>query len=238
MPQGVEHQAVLKGVQRAVGQGSQASGQPIPVVIPIPVGPKPVERCLKLLYAGSSGPCSPFQPEDAVLLMGLGGSLSPTLDLGAVTLIERCFTDKNRGGLTGDRPLLQWIHQALIPPVFLVQGVTSPHVVSTAEEKARLRQEFNAAIVDMEGYSVLDFCQAKGLRGAVLRVVGDRSDEDIPDVSPAIGPEGRIRSLALAGSFLRQPIAAARLVQGSLRGLGVLHLTAQHMTQAWIARHS
>jgi hypothetical protein len=84
----------------------------------------------------------------------------------------------------------------------------------------------------MEGYSVLEFCQSHQLRGAILRVVGDRSDHDIPDISDAIGPDGTLRPLALTCRFLQHPIAATHLIRGSLAGLTILRQTASQITTA------
>lgn len=257
VPQGAEHRAVLSGIRQSRATHSPTQAPPGPTVIPIPIGPDPVRRFLESVQTGNPSISAPFQPEDAILLMGLGGSLSPELDIGAVTLLEHCHADyltnafvtqthlpdhpplpdrledQEQPGVTSDRPLLQWVHQLLNVPVTIVRGVTTTRIISSACEKAQLHQSYNAAIVDMEGYRVLEFCRAQGIRGAVLRVVGDRSDQTIPDLNHAISPQGTLRTAPLIWGLVKNPIAATHFVRGSLAGLKMLRATASLITTAY-----
>jgi hypothetical protein len=56
-------------------------------------------------------------------------------------------------------------------------------------------------------------------QAAIVRVVSDDLAGNIPDLSRAFDDRGNLQPLALAAAFARQPIAAARLIRGSLIAL-------------------
>jgi len=74
----------------------------------------------------------------------------------------------------------------------------------------------------MEGIAVLELLQQAGIKVAMLRVVSDDATHDLPDLGATINSQGQIQPISLALTFLRQPLGAARLIQGALRGLKVL----------------
>lgn len=57
---------------------------------------------------------------------------------------------------------------------------------------------------------------------AILRVISDDCHHELPDISAAIAADGSLRVATLMLSFLRRPLAALRLIRGSLRGLKAL----------------
>jgi nucleoside phosphorylase len=221
VPQGAEHQAVLKGLKRV----AQADlGFSPPTVISIPIGVEPTRSTLTALHHDT-----PLPAHASLLLLGLGGSLVPSLKVGAIALIHTClptWDDDSPGlnspGLTSDPALAAWIIQRLSSQVTEVNGVTSTQLISSAREKAGLHRRSHASVVDMEGYSVLEFCQASGVQGAVLRVISDSCQHDVPDINAAITSEGTIRSWPMTVAFLSHPISAIRLIRGALTGLRVL----------------
>ena len=74
----------------------------------------------------------------------------------------------------------------------------------------------------MEGAKVLEALEQKPAAVAILRVISDDCRHNLPDITSAISPEGSLQMFPLTISFLRRPVAAVRLIQGSLRGLQVL----------------
>ncbi len=56
----------------------------------------------------------------------------------------------------------------------------------------------------------------------MLRVVSDDLTGDIPNLDSAIDPNGNLQTWPMAIAFLQQPLAAIRLIKGSLRGLKTL----------------
>ena len=74
----------------------------------------------------------------------------------------------------------------------------------------------------MEGFCCLRELRNRNIAAASLRVVSDDFIHDLPDLNKAIHENGNLKFLPLALAMVRQPIAAMRLIEGSLTGLKVL----------------
>ncbi|MFN6537867.1 MAG: phosphorylase [Nostoc sp. EkiNYC01] len=244
VPQGAEYQAVCRGLRGVTGS--------IPAVLPIPVGMKPLLQYLqqspesrrfiatksRILIVGLCGSLSSgYGVGDLVLYQDC-------VYQGKRQECDRPFTaqlgsalDIVRGGGAGSRgenlplcppppaPLLLPMPPALSSPhspVNLVKGLTSDRVIWSAAEKRGLGETLAVDVVDMEGFTALEFFNAAGVPVAMLRVVSDNCQHDIPDLTGAIDSDGSLRPLALAMAMIRQPVAATRLIRGSLIGLKVL----------------
>ncbi|MCC5607204.1 phosphorylase [Nostoc sp. CHAB 5834] len=212
VPQGAEYKAVCRGLSGVTGS--------IPTVVAIPVGMKPL---LKYLQQGQ------FLAPSRVLIMGICGSLSDRHTVGDIVLYQDCVYQGKR--LECDRTFTAQLHSALLTPhsplptphspANLVKSLTSDRVIWSAAEKRRLG-EMAADVVDMEGFTALEFFNADGVVVAMLRVVSDDCQHNIPDLTPAINSDGSLNPLLLAMVMLRQPLAATRLIRGSLTALKVL----------------
>jgi len=162
--------------------------------------------------------------------MGLGGSLTPDLCVGDVALLESAIAtwQPDRSELKGDRALIDKLQARLGQSGRRVKGVTCDRLVNIAAEKRQLAEKYGASVVEMEGYGVLEYAQEHEIACAIVRVISDDCFHDLPDANGAISPEGTLRSLPLAWRMMRQPLAALRLMRGSLQGLKVLEqVTAQ-----------
>ena len=124
--------------------------------------------------------------------------------------------------------LIQALYQTLIhtlsdlpcpPKIVIAHGVTSDRIITTALEKQWLGRAYDAAVVDMEGAHIVDFFQHRGAQVGIVRVISDGSETDIPELNVAIDEEGSLNFGAMIWQFFQQPVAAAHLVQGSLKGL-------------------
>jgi hypothetical protein len=198
VPQGAEYQAVCRGVRRVAHP---------PQVVPIPAGIEPVTRFLQTWPP----------PQSDILVMGLCGSLTAQFRVGDVVLYRECV----------DRLGMVWLCDASrfeIAP--RVRALTSDRILASATEKLNLGKLHQSDVVDMEGVAVFKGLAQSGLSISMLRVVSDDTDHDLPDLSGAIDSEGQLRSLPLAIGMMREPIAATRLIRGSLKGLKVLQDTA------------
>ncbi|MBX9257560.1 phosphorylase [Desmonostoc muscorum CCALA 125] len=235
VPQGAEYQAVCRGLRGVTGF--------VPTVLPIPVGMKPL-----LQYLQQSPESRQFlAAKSRVLVVGLCGSLSSSYGVGDVVLYQDCIYQGKRQEC--DRPFTTHLHSALgmghrqeaeeknssspVPnphsplptphsPVNLVKALTSDRVIWSAAQKRHLGETLAVDVVDMEGFTALEFFNAAGVAVAMLRVVSDDCQHDIPDLTPAINSDGSLRPLPLAMAMLRQPLAATRLIRGSLKALKVL----------------
>ncbi|MBD2448237.1 phosphorylase [Nostoc sp. FACHB-152] len=224
VPQGAEYQAVCRGLSQVTGLK--------PDVLSIPVGIKPLTQYLKQwqqqpsFFAQIPQPMqiqpenksSLFQPQ--VLVMGLCGSLSQRYTVGDIVLYQNCTY---QGQIQEcDQLFTTQLYSRLRQQVSLVKGLTSDRVIWSAKEKRHLGELFEADVVDMESFAALEFFEQIGIAATVIRVVSDDCQRDIPNLTSAISADGSLQTLPLAWRFIRQPIAATRLIRGSLQGLKVL----------------
>ncbi|MGK7873682.1 MAG: phosphorylase [Xenococcaceae cyanobacterium] len=221
VPQGPEYQAVCRGLNQ--------TNSPKPLVLPIPIGSAPLTRYLEKWQQARD---FPNHPQFRVLLMGLCGSLSPQYNLGDIVLYQDCVCKQNTSEPSlreCDRQLTTLLHHNLKERASLVRGLTSDRLIWSAEEKCNLGQIYDAGVVDMEGFAALEVLDQAGVAVAMVRVIGDNCHHNIPDLTPALSPDGSLRAFPLALGLLRQPFAAARLIRGSLRGLKVLEQMFQSL---------
>ena len=204
VPQGAEYKAVCRGLS-----GITTS---IPTVVAIPVGMKPL---LKYLQQGEF-----LTPKSRVLIMGICGSLSDRYTVGDIVLYQDCVYQGKQQEC--DRTFTAQLHSYISEKVSLVKSLTSDRVIWSALEKRRLGETLAADVVDMEGFTALEFFNAVGVSVAILRVVSDDCQHNIPDLTPAINCDGSLNPFPLAIAMLRQPLAATRLIRGSLIALKVL----------------
>ena len=203
VPQGAEYQAVCRGLHQAGVNNIE--------IIAIPIGVF-VDRFL-------SDNRDKLNNSAGVLIMGLCGSLTNTYHLGDSVLVTaiRCL---NRSNLLLAPKLTAEIQQKLA--IEAVVGLTSDRIITQAREKLTLAQKYNASIVEMEGYDYVTKLQQQGISVAMLRVVSDNSQGNIPDLNKAIDSQGNLQTLPMTIALIKQPIAAIRLIRGSLTGLKAL----------------
>ncbi len=195
VPQGAEYQAVQSGLQRCIHP---------PKVMAIPIGIATVKHWLAQ---------NQWQEDSQIIVMGLCGSLSADYLIGDSVIYQEC-TDRSGKIWSCDRALTHRLQSQLNLP--LVRALTSDRIVSSALEKQQLHRSHQAAVVDMEGIAVLSRLNSPV---AMVRVISDDSSQDLPDLSAAVDADGKLQSVPLALAMLRRPIAAARLIRGSMIGL-------------------
>ena len=180
-----------------------------PDVKAIPMGIIPLRRYLAGFsnYSGTR-----------ILLMGLCGALQANYRIGDIVLYQDCLYQDHLKEC--DRTLLAEISSLLGDRVSLVKGLTSDRLIWSAAEKRHLGETSTADVVDMEGFAALEFFNTTKL--AILRVVSDDCRYDIPNLTAAISPDGALQPWSLARGLISQPLAATRLISGSLQGLQVL----------------
>lgn len=200
VPQGAEYQAVYRGVQ---------SKKNPPEVLPIPAGEAAVRQVDRTFDASE------------ILVMGLCGSLSPQFEVGTIALYRACVNDLGQRK-DCDRALTQRLQSRFqVSPVL---GFTSDRVICSAIEKRDLGKTYGAEVVDMEGFPILSRFPV-----AMLRVVSDDLQGDLPDLSGVIDSSGKIKAVPMAKAMFRKPIAAGRLIRGSLTGLRKLRQLAAEL---------
>jgi hypothetical protein len=198
VPQGAEYQAVSQGADSRIQ------------VIAIPAG-----------QAVAGFLDSTLIPEhSALLVMGLCGSLSSQIGIGELALYQSCV-NLSKAEIFCDRPFTQRLqNQFGVAPV---KGCNSDRVICSVHEKRSLGEQYQADVVDMEGYAI-----AQRYSVAMLRVVSDDLRFDMPDLSDAI-VDGKIQSMWMVKAMMKKPIAASRLIRGSLAALKRLRQVAAEL---------
>jgi hypothetical protein len=223
VPQGQEYQAVCRGLQL----GSWA----VPVVA-VPVGTEPLKRYLRS-WQPPNGLPQGGQPR--VLLMGLCGSLTARYGVGDVVVYSRCVSGtqpKDDDQQTCDPVLTALLQRYLNLKGLPVTAVTSDRLIFSAVEKQHLAEKYQAEVVDMEGLVALQGLTSQGFAVSMVRVVSDDCHHNLPDLSTAFSPDGSLLPIPLTLGMARQPLAAWRLIRGSLQGLKILQqVTTQIFTQ-------
>jgi nucleoside phosphorylase len=207
VPQGAEYQAVCRGLAKANIDHIK--------VIAIPIGVKHITQVLAN-YAQE------INSSAKVLILGLCGSLADTHAVGDLVLVRSC-EDLSHNLIDLDAELTAAIQQQLtIDQSNLVAALTSDRMINQAREKLILAQQYSATIVEMEGYGYVKELQRQGLAVAMMRVVSDDLRGDLPDLNQSIDSQGNLQTLPLAIALIKQPLAAIRLIRGSLTGLRAL----------------
>jgi len=125
---------------------------------------------------------------------------------------------------------VRWFQQRL-DITHAVKGLTCDRILSQASEKAELYQKTGLAVVDMEGYAVLNALNAAQIPVAIVRVISDTSRQNLPNLENAIASDGSLKPGVMAWQFAQDPVAAFHLVRSSLKGLGKLRSLTQTLFQ-------
>ncbi len=203
VPQGAE----FKTVQRAC---------PEPPVFAIPAGAALADYL----------PSLPLPGCQRVIVMGLCGSLDDRYGIGDVVLYRATISLSGRR-MECDRELLEFLAGMLALAQDPVLALTSSQVVFRSTAKQQYRQQFGAAVVDMEGQIVQSLLAERGIAVGTIRVVSDDSQHDLPDLSDAFDDRGQLQPRSLAKALVTAPVAGVRLVRGSLQALAVLDRVAR-----------
>lgn len=242
VPQGAEYSAVVSGLKEKGHNAYSQTGSPI--VYPIPIG-KPVLTFLQnsdqIKQAVLTG-----DRRREVLLLGLGGSLSQSYQIGDVIIArsvvkeepntDRCSQPQALRSRINPRfvhilydGLRHWTSQQSVPSqVGIASCVTCDRIIHLPEEKEKLGRRYEAELVDMEASYVLDFFRQHNVDVGVVRVISDDCGRRIPNLNAAITADGSLDFMAMTGQFVRQPIAALNLIQGSLAGLRCLKTVSSY----------
>jgi Phosphorylase superfamily len=218
VPRGAEFKAVQRGIQ---SQGTVAI-----TVIPIPLGPDAAQTFFQKWYAAQG---HRTHPPAAIAIMGLCGSLNPTLTIGDAVVYRSCIDAQQQLGVPEwqcDHQLLMSLQQHLKTAVTPVTAITTDHMVHRVVEKQTLAQQYNAQVVDMEGAAIFTALKDTGIQIAMIRVVSDDLNHELPDLSSAITTTGQLKPIPLAQALLKEPRKGWNLVRGSMHGLKILEAIA------------
>jgi hypothetical protein len=117
--------------------------------------------------------------------------------------------------LTG--AILRRLEAATIP-CERVRGLTSARIATTRSERLALADS-GATAVDMESYPLLKAAAAAGIPAAVLRVVADSVDRELPDFNRALDDQGGLDGRKALKVALRSPLRTVRLLGANKRAI-------------------
>ncbi|MFK8186121.1 MAG: hypothetical protein AB8B99_22315 [Phormidesmis sp.] len=201
-PAGAEYKAIEKGFRCA---------EHAPTLIAVPAG-QAVGKFAQSLERGNKLAAN-------VLLIGLGGGLSTKCEVGSPLLLKQVWNATHQSvSLSCHEQLTAQISVRLSTGIGV--GVMCDRVITTVQEKLKLGDRYQAEVVDMESFSLLQALPHHNV--AILRVISDSCDHDLPDISQAVRPDGSLNGVSMAMSFAKQPIAAIKFIKSSLTGLSQL----------------
>ena len=147
----------------------------------------------------------------AIVSVGLGGALSPGLDVGDWVVADRIVQGAQSwrtDALFTGRLL------AAVRPRFTGAIAGSDVMVVDAAAKAALHAATSALAVDMESHVAADFAAAHGIPFAALRVISDGADRALPKAAQAgMKPDGGIDVLAVLKALARDPRQLPALIR-------------------------
>ena len=168
---------------------------------------------------------------DAVVVLGLGGGLSPDLKTGETILYDTCFLfrpheDTSEGeAQTTDFNLSSSLRQRLMSdgcPAVFAAGLTIDFMVTTPDEKLSMGESYGAAVVDMESYDVMAAASQLEVPIVVVRVILDEAKQKTPDFNIGISEDGKMSDAKSAQAMLMRPFAAVNFLlslKNSMRAL-------------------
>lgn len=182
------------------------------------------DAALGLVGAGSvSGPPTPDKPE-AIVVIGICGGLTEAMQEERIVAYTDCLSAGNQTPLRCSPALTNAIVENLQTSGITcdrVTGITSPRIASGRIEKVQLAKS-GASVVDMESYEILSAAARAEVPVAVLRVVSDSLDANMPDFNPALDVNGGLNGRKALGIALRSPLKTLRLIGANKRAMGRL----------------
>ena len=144
------------------------------------------------------------------IISGFAGALKSSVKVGEVVVSERVQHQASAQSEICDRDLL--IHASENGATRIATLLTTDHVVNTAVEKNNLSAFADA--VDMESFAILHVANQKNVPSAVLRVISDSFDRDMPaELDTIVDPQGHVKIFGVARYVAKHPLMVPALVR-------------------------
>jgi len=151
----------------------------------------------------------------AVVVVGLGGALSPQCRVGDLVLAEWVHLEElealslaGEGPIQSDAGLLDLARRAATSQGlrhWIGGSLTVGRVVGERGQKAALRRVSGLDVVEMESYWVGQVAQRLCLPFLAVRAICDGPDDAVPDIPGIITPEGDLRGRRALSYAVRYP---------------------------------
>src|SRR5262249_27671944 len=99
-----------------------------------------------------------------------------------------------------------------------VVGITSPRIATTPARKTALADR-GVTVVDMETYSILAVAARAGIPAAVVRIVADPHDWELPDFNRALNEDGGLNGWKALRVALGSPLRTLKLLGANRRAM-------------------
>jgi adenosylhomocysteine nucleosidase len=144
------------------------------------------------------------------IISGFAGALKSSVKLGDIVASERVQHHTSGQSEICDRDLL--IHASENGATRIATLLTTDDVVNTAAEKNNLSAFADA--VDMESFAILQAANKKNVPSAVLRVISDSFDRDMPaELDTIVDPQGHVKIFGVARYVAKHPLMVPALVR-------------------------
>jgi len=158
---------------------------------------------------------------DAVLVIGLCGGLTQSLPQSRVVLYTNCLSCAGGPPLDCAPTITSRLGQVLGSGGMTcerVVGITSPRIAVTKADRLTLAAS-GAGVVDMESYEFLAAAARASVPAAVLRVVSDSVDSNLPNFNNALNADGALDGRKALRVALGSPVQTFRLLAQNKRAM-------------------
>jgi adenosylhomocysteine nucleosidase len=144
------------------------------------------------------------------IVSGFAGALRPSVKVGDIVASEKVQHHATRQSEICDADLLARASEN--GATHIATMLTTDHVVNTATEKNRLSAFAEA--VDMESYAILHAANKKNVPTAVVRVISDSFDRDMPaELETIVDPQGHVKIAGVVRYVAKHPLMLPALMR-------------------------
>lgn len=156
-------------------------------------------------------------PLSAIVSLGFGGGLTPTVKAGDLVLCQRVYV------LNGiEEPLASddWLMDAAVAALRQANinfhrgnALTVPGIIGQPREKVELGRSFVAAVAEMESYYIARVAKAAHVPFLAVRAISDEVDDFMPDVQRFVDSAGRVQARKAVRYLMGHPEHTAALIR-------------------------
>jgi len=217
---GMEAQPVRKISTVSNGKSRLRCGPNDVALITGAMGPKNARSKAEAALNGRSGAQFHSRP-DAVISIGLCGGLDSSLPHQRIVAYTECMSTDGGRTLACSRAITDSAIAVLASANIRcdpVVGITSHRIATTPARKTALADR-GVTVVDMESYSILDVAARAGIPAAVIRVVSDPHDWELPDFNRALNEDGGLDGWKALMVALGSPLRTLKLLGANRRAM-------------------